>query len=372
MLNNTILYLIISIILIVIIIIIFLLNKNKKTNSQFTNTHSTMYDGILRGVYPHSNITTMNTDFVISGNEDCLQSLRMAGSIHKMVRRDMRPYLKPGLDLIDLSKLINNRIRHYTKNTGYNGGIGFPPIPSMSNNENNIVAHYSPYKDKKILTYNDNLKIDFGVHVNGWIVDSSSTIYFNPDYDVLNIATKDALDHALKIVGIDTPIDDVSSIINEIITSYEIYYKNEYHTLKVINDCGGHNIKQYNIHGGEHVANKPVGNMTRFKRGIYAIEPFATIMNTQIYDGPEKNNYRIKPQFHNDTNPLYKIFNYLIFSDSHLEYYNINNIDDYIKKGMITIYPSVYGMKGDMSCQYEHTVYLDDNIKEVITQSDDY
>ena len=369
MFDNTILYLIISIIFIVIIIIIVLLKTTKK--SPFMNTSTTvMSDGILRGVNP---ITIMDDNsYNILGTEDCLQSLRIAGSIHKKVRRDMRPYLKPGLDLIDLSTLINNRIRYYTNNTGYNGGIGFPPIPSMSNSDINMIAHYSPYKDKKILTYNDNLKIDFGVHVNGWIVDSSSTIYFNPEYDILNIATKDALNSALKIVGIDSNINDVSSIIEEVITSYEIFYKNKTHTLKVIDDCGGHCIKQYNIHGGIHIANKPVGNKQRFTKGIYAIEPFATIMNSKIYDGNERNNYRIKPSHHNDRNPLYKLFNYLIFSDSHLEYYNINNIDDYIKKGMIDIYPSVYGMKGDMSCQYEHTVYLDENIKEVISQSDDY
>jgi methionine aminopeptidase len=28
----------------------------------------------------------------------------------------------------------------------------------------------------------ENVKIDFGVHINGWIIDSAESIYFNPKY----------------------------------------------------------------------------------------------------------------------------------------------------------------------------------------------
>ena len=299
----------------------------------------------------------------ITDNLNCLDSLRIAGSIHKNIRKDIYGILKPGLDIMDLSNIINKRIRHYTKNTGYNCGIGFPPILSMSN----IIAHYSPYK-KKLLGWNDNLKIDFGIHVNGWIVDSACTIHFNPELDILSIATKDAIDNALKIVGVDTPINDVSSIINEIIESYEIKYKGSTHQLKVIDGLFGHNILQYNIHGGISIPNKPSNNTKRFQPGIYAIEPFVSIIDSSYVEGNEKNNYRIKSEYKNIC-PLYKHFNNLIFSDNHLKYYN-TTIENYIN--MIDIYPVLYGKDNDISCQYEHTVYLDENIKEIISQSTDY
>lgn len=302
----------------------------------------------------------------IKPDMSCLESLRMAGSIHKMIRRDMHQILKPGLDLFDLSTFINRKIRYYTNDIGVNGGIGFPPILSMSN----IIAHYSPYK-KMILGYNDNLKIDFGVHVNGWIVDSAFTIHFNPDFDVLSIATKDAIDNALKVVGIDTPIDDISSTINEIVESYEMMYRGSLHQLKVIDGVSGHNIKQYNIHGGLTIPNKPSYNTQRMAAGVYAIEPFVSIIDSSYYEGNEQNNYRIKPQYIKECNQLYERFNNLIFSDSHLLYYNIN-IDYYKKNNMIDIYPALYGHKDDLSCQYEHTVYLDESLKEVISRSYDY
>jgi methionyl aminopeptidase len=222
------------------------------------------------------------------------------------------------------------------------------------------------------LDYDDNLKIDFGVHVNGWIVDSAFTIYFNPEYYILNVATKDALDSALKIVGIDTPINDVSTIITEIIESYEILYKNNIHQLKVINNIGGHSINQYDIHSGISVPNKRINNSKslRFTEGIYAIEPFASILDPNIHYIYDCNNYRIKNK--NQCKELFENFNNLIFSDSHLSHYNINTIKYYTDMNMLDLYPTIYGNIDDMSCQYEHTIYIDENIKEIISKSYDY
>lgn len=351
-----ILYLIIGIILILIIIIKKKCNKVRGIDARDIE------------LFP---INSINDDVIfppinIINNMNCLESLRIAGSIHKKIRRDMNHLLKPGLDLMDLANFINCRTRHYTNDTGVNGGIGFPPILSMSH----IIAHYSPYK-KKILGYNDNLKIDFGVHVNGWIVDSAFTIHFNPKLDILSKATKEAIDNAIKICGIDTPIDDISSTVNEIVESYEIMYRGSLHQLKVIDGVMGHNIKQYNIHGGISIPNKPTKSNIRMKAGVYAIEPFVSILHNICREGNEQNNYRIKPEYQSEDNILYKYFNNLIFSDSHLKYYNVS-IAHCKKNQMIDIYPALYGHKDDMSCQYEHTIYLDESIKEVISKSYDY
>jgi methionyl aminopeptidase len=319
---------------------------------------------IVRGIGSRNSIIFIPE---ISENLNCLESLRVAGAIHKNIRSDMHRMLKPGLDIVDLSDFINSRTRYYTNNIGKNGGIGFPPVLSKSH----IIAHYSPYK-KSILGYNDNLTIDFGVHVNGWIIDSAFTVHFNPELDILSKATKEAIDNAIKIVGIDTPIDDISSTINEIVESYEMMYRGKLHQLKVIVGLTGHNIKQYNIHGGVSIPNKPSNTNERIKAGVYAIEPFVSILDSKCYKGTEKNNYRIKPSYISECSLLYEHFNNLIFSDTHLKYYDINNINHYIKKNMIDIYPAIYGHRDDMSCQYEHTIYLDENIKENVSKSYDY
>jgi methionyl aminopeptidase len=50
-----------------------------------------------------------------------------------------------------------------------------------------------------VLQYDDVLKVDFGVHVNGRIVDSAFTVAANPVYDNLLAAVKEATNTGLKV-----------------------------------------------------------------------------------------------------------------------------------------------------------------------------
>lgn len=76
-------------------------------------------------------------------------------------------------------------------------GMGFPTGLCL----NNIAAHWTPNPGGKevILKYDDVLKVDFGVHVNGRIVDSAFTVAFNPVYDNLLAAVKAATNTGLKV-----------------------------------------------------------------------------------------------------------------------------------------------------------------------------
>lgn len=71
--------------------------------------------------------------------------------------------------------------------SGLKGGIGFPTGCSL----NHVAAHYTPNAgDKTVLQYDDVCKVDFGVHVNGHIIDSAFTVAFNPKFDRLLEAVK--------------------------------------------------------------------------------------------------------------------------------------------------------------------------------------
>jgi methionyl aminopeptidase len=43
------------------------------------------------------------------------------------------------------------------------------------------------------------MKVDFGVQINGWIVDSAFTMSFDPTYDNLLAAVKDATNSGIKV-----------------------------------------------------------------------------------------------------------------------------------------------------------------------------
>lgn len=75
-------------------------------------------------------------------------------------------------------------------------GIGFPTGCSL----NNCAAHYTPNAgDKTVLQYNDVCKIDFGTHVKGRIIDCAFTVTFNPVYDNLLLAVREATNAGIKV-----------------------------------------------------------------------------------------------------------------------------------------------------------------------------
>jgi len=69
---------------------------------------------------------------------------------------------------------------------------------------NHCAAHYTPnLGDETVLNYDDVVKLDFGTHINGLLIDCAFTISFNEKYDNLLLAVKEATNAGIKAAGID-------------------------------------------------------------------------------------------------------------------------------------------------------------------------
>jgi len=67
-----------------------------------------------------------------------------------------------------------------------------------------VAAHYTPNPgDYTVINYDDVCKIDFGTHIKGSIIDTAFTVAFNPTYDKLLLAVKDATMTGVREAGID-------------------------------------------------------------------------------------------------------------------------------------------------------------------------
>ncbi|AQL05056.1 Methionine aminopeptidase 2B, partial [Zea mays] len=55
--------------------------------------------------------------------------------------------------------------------------------------------------DKHVLQYDDVMKLDFGTHIDGYIVDCAFTVAFNPKFDPLLQATRDATNTGIKVIS---------------------------------------------------------------------------------------------------------------------------------------------------------------------------
>lgn len=134
---------------------------------------------------------------------DFLKDYRKAAETHRQVRQCVQTIAKPGVTMSKLAEEIETGVRalvgHAGTETGdaLKAGMGFPTGLAL----NNVAAHWTPNPGAKevILQHDDVLKIDFGVHVNGRIVDSAFTVAVNPVYDNLLAAVKAATNAGLQV-----------------------------------------------------------------------------------------------------------------------------------------------------------------------------
>lgn len=132
-----------------------------------------------------------------------LNDYRKAAEVHRQVRHWTQENVRPGQTLTDIAMGIEDGVRALLDNAGLEpghslaSGMGFPTGLSL----NNCVAHYTPNPGQKevILQARDVMKVDFGVHINGWIVDSAFTMSFDSTFDSLLAAVKDATNTGIKV-----------------------------------------------------------------------------------------------------------------------------------------------------------------------------
>ena len=123
--------------------------------------------------------------------------------------------------------------------SGLEAGIAFPTGASL----NHVAAHYTPnLGDERVLEYGDVMKIDYGSHIRGLMTDCAFTVAFDPTYDNLLLAVKDATNTGIKAAGIDVRLTDIGEAIQETMESYEVTIKNKTYPVKCIQNLCGHSI----------------------------------------------------------------------------------------------------------------------------------
>ncbi|OAA33021.1 Peptidase M24A, methionine aminopeptidase, subfamily 2 [Moelleriella libera RCEF 2490] len=220
-----------------------------------------------------------------------LNDYRQAAETHRQVRRWVQTRVRPGQTLTEIATGIEDGVRALLDNDGLGpgqglrSGLGFPTGLSV----NHCVAHYTPNpggQPDMMLQEKDVMKVDFGVQINGWIVDSAFTMSFDPTYDNLLAAVKDATNTGIKNAGIDVRISDVSAAIQEAMESYEVEINGKVFPVRPVKGLCGHDIKRYRIHGEKTVPFVRNAIQTKMEEGdIFAIETFGTTGRGFVKDG---------------------------------------------------------------------------------------
>ncbi|XP_010508327.1 PREDICTED: methionine aminopeptidase 2A [Camelina sativa] len=311
-------------------------------------------------------------------------SLRQAAEVHRQVRKYVRNILKPGMLMIDLCETLEDTVRKLISENGLQAGIAFPTGCSL----NNVAAHWTPNSgDKTVLQYDDVMKLDFGTHIDGHIVDSAFTVAFNPMFDPLLAASRDATYTGIKEAGVDVRLCDVGAAIQEVMESYEVEINGKVYQVKSIRNLNGHSIGRYQIHAEKSVPNVRGGEQTKMEEGeLYAIETFGSTGKGYVREDLECSHYMKNydvghvplrlPRAKQLLATINKNFSTLAFCRRYLDRLGetkylmaLKNLCD---SGIIEPCPPVCDVKGSYVSQFEHTILLRPTCKEVISKGDDY
>lgn len=190
---------------------------------------------------------------------------------------------------MDICNEIEDTNRRLIEASGLDAGIAFPTGASL----NNCAAHWTPnLGDETVLGYDDVMKIDYGSHIKGLMTDCAFTVAFNPVYDNLLQAVKDATNEGIKTAGIDVRLCDVGEAIQEVMESYEVEIGNKTFPVKCIQNLCGHSMERYKIHAGKSVPIVKGGPETKMVEGEqYAIETFGSTGKGKVFEDIDCSHY---------------------------------------------------------------------------------
>uniref|UniRef100_UPI00398E9C51 methionine aminopeptidase 2 n=1 Tax=Pristiophorus japonicus TaxID=55135 RepID=UPI00398E9C51 len=250
-------------------------------------------------------------------SEEIWSDFRQAAEAHRQVRKYVKSWLKPGMTMIEICEKLEGCSRKLIKENGLSAGLAFPTGCSL----NNCAAHYTPNAgDPTVLQYDDVCKIDFGTHINGHIIDCAFTVAFNPKYDKLIEAVRDATNTGIKegeVYAIETFGSTGKGVVHDDM------------------DCS-HYMKNFDV---GHV---PI-RLPRAKHLLNVInENFGTLAFCRRWlDRLGESKYLMA----------------------------LKNLCDL---GIVDPYPPLCDIKGSYTAQFEHTILLRPTCKEVVSRGDDY
>lgn len=289
-----------------------------------------------------------------------------AGQIAAKVRENARKKNHVGRTLYEICDSIESEISER------GGQPAFPVNISL----NEIAAHYTAEPDDQIVIKDtDVVKIDLGVHIDGYVADTAVTITYDSKYDQLIKIAELSLYEATQIAKCTTKSSEIGKTIENTIT---------YNGLKPIQNLSGHSLEQYIIHAGKSIPNiKTFGpSFSLMPNQAYAIEPFVTTKDGLgiVYEGKIRNIFSLvsrKPTKNKDTDEfiiyLWNRFKTLPFAlrwlvNDFTESKAREMLEYLIKKKNIRSYPILVEGNNKVVSQAEHTVFILENRSHIITK----
>ena len=291
-----------------------------------------------------------------------LEKWKKAGKLARNALHFGKELIEEGKPMLE----VTEEIEKYVFDNG--GELAFPTNLAV----NNVGAHWTPSsKTVKKFQKADLVKLDVGVHIDGYIGDNALTVEIGTEnYRKLIDTSREALNAAIEVAG---PGINVGMI------GYAVQTTIENRGYKPIANLTGHGIKRYNLHSGISVPNVKENGGAVLKPGdIIAIEPFVTDGAGRVGGKRNSNIYHVRQIRHIRDEKAAKMideiqnrYKGLPFAERWLHRIQkndaTNSLTKLMRSGIVSYYPILDELGKGMVAQSEHTVLITNSGCEVLT-----
>ena len=181
-----------------------------------------------------------------------------AGKIASVILMAGGGMIRRGVPLLEVVESVERMV------SDAGAGLAFPLNLSL----NEDAAHDTASSgDERVFSEGDVVKLDLGVHLDGYIADTALTIDLGEN-GLLVEASKRGLESAIAIVKPGISIGEIGGAIQEEI---------EVRGFRPVSNLTGHGLARYAIHTPPSIPNIGFQGGMRLEEGmVFAIEPFAS------------------------------------------------------------------------------------------------
>lgn len=189
-----------------------------------------------------------------------------AGKIVAGVMEEGLKLIKPKAKLLDAVNTIEALIEEK----------GARPAFPVNVSINAVAAHYSSDAwDESTFKKGDLVKLDIGVHIDGYIADIAKSKDLGKNSKLI-LASEEALKNAIEEIKPGAMTNEVGGVIEDTIEGYG---------YKPISNLSGHMLKRWHLHGGIVIPNVNTRHGDLIEEGqVFAVEPFATDGHGRVVD----------------------------------------------------------------------------------------
>lgn len=291
-----------------------------------------------------------------------IECSRKAGRIASECREWARQNIKPGVTIRHVLETIEDRIRERGAQPGF---------PAQSS-RNYIAAHYcSSPEDEQAYAEGDCVKVDIGVHVDGYIADTAASVDLSSDgrWTPLVDASRRALDAAIATVKDGVQVSDIGAAIERTILAAG---------FQPVRNLTGHGLGRWKVHTAPQIPNYAERGSGTLRAGmIFAIEPFASTGRGYIREAGKAEVFMmVRPPakakaLDRDVLKAIEAWRGLPIARRYFRHLDRDAVEDAFTKlarqGSLVRYPPLIEDEGVMVAQHEHSIYLTEDSVEILT-----